>query len=227
MKAFPIHQRELKIIDVEVLSAKDREPGEAPGVKLVLMGDFPPSQLDHLVAGLSTQLWQKGTQAGVDADTDLTDRTELAKFLGEITPADKLTGYTGSVDFGTGKSSSIPVEGAMLHTFKISPKEGGGAKIKFSVDIPNCVEKVLGKLAIHKSQMADITLVPPAIQPEKKPDPAQIGLIGASTPPATKPPAAKAKPVSPFDHGDFDDKADDGIDSPAKALERAAAAQRH
>lgn len=194
MKAFQIPTpREVKLTDVEVLSKKDREPGEAPGIKLSVFGDFPGATLEQFVPGLQEDLFKVGEAAAMGSDTTLTDLTDLAKFLGTIVPTDEFTGYSGTIDFGTGKASGIPFEAAKIHGFRIDCKEGGSVQIKLQIDIPNMAEKTLGKIAIHKSQKMELTLVAPTVVPDKKPDAEQLGLLNADTPPVG------GRPPNPFD----------------------------
>lgn len=207
MNIFAIRNaKELKLVEIDVLSKKDRDPSEAPGVQLAWVGDFSQTVLEQFAPGFAGMLFEPGEQAGVDEESDLTALTDIAKGLGEFSFEAELTGYTGSVNFGAGDKSAIPIAGAMLHAFKFFPKDGGTVLVKFKMDVPNCGEKVLGKFAIHKSQRGELTLLPPEVSAEKPADAGQIGLLSANT----------GKPPNPFLQDD-----DDGIDTPEKAAARA------
>lgn len=156
--------KELKLLDIEVLSKKDRDPKENPGMQLAVMGDFPSDVLDQFAPGSTRYLFEPGEQSGVDEASDLTALTEFAKGLGEFGFECKLTGYTGEVDYGAGGKSNIPFDGAVLHGFRFFPKDGGSVLTKFKVDIPNCSKKVLGELGSLKSQKLHLSLFPPVVK---------------------------------------------------------------
>jgi hypothetical protein len=164
--------KELKLLDIEVLSKKDRDPKDNPGLQLSVMGDFVSDVLDQFAPGSSRHIFEPGEQAGVDDATDLTALTAFAKGLGEFPFAASLTGYTGEVDYGTGGKSNILFEGAALHSFRFFPKDGGSVLMKFKIDIPNCSKKTLGELGSLKSQKVHLTMLPPVVKDDapKQPD---------------------------------------------------------
>lgn len=216
-----IRSKELKLTDVSVLSKKDRDPGEAPGMQLAVIGNFDQSVLNSFVDGLAAIIFEPSDEASVGTDSDLTGLSEAAKFFGELAPPTQLTGYTGHADFGMGAGKGQDFENAMLHTFRMVPQDGGSVNVKFKIDIPNCGEKVLGKFAINKSQRFELTLEPPKVKAETKGDAAQIGLLNANTPPMTRTPNPFDKAAPAADASEPGDETG-AIDTPEKALARAA-----
>lgn len=225
MNLFSISRaKEMKLTDVSVLSKKDRDPGEAPGMQLAVIANFDQSILNAFVEGLASIIFEVSEEVGVGTDSELTGLSAAAKFFGELEPTTELTGYTGHADFGMGAGKGQDFENAMLHSFKMLPQDGGSVNVKFKIDIPNCAEKVLGKFAINKSQRFELTLEPPKVKVETKGDAAQIGLLNANTPPMTRTPSPfdKAAPGDDTGAQEDDTGGDTAVDTPAKALARAA-----
>jgi hypothetical protein len=155
-----------KLVEVAVLSQKNRKPDETPGAKLTIEMELANHALIHFDPRLRGVMFEKanggGQLDGVDAVSDLPSLTQIGAKLGTFKWAHDLTGYGFTVIYGTGRrDSNIAIEDCKLSGWRITGKEGGTVVLKFNVESANVTEGQFGKLAHLKARDIELTLTPP------------------------------------------------------------------
>lgn len=160
-----------KLLDVEVLSQKNRQPDENPGAKLPFELQLSNDMLVHFDGSLKSFLFTKNA-ASSDAkqgrlDVEMSDKpnlTGIGSKIGQIHWEQELTGYTLVIDQGLGgKRSNIEISDCTLSGWKLTPKEGGSVTVKVDIESADVSESAFGKLAKLKSREISITLTPPEV----------------------------------------------------------------
>lgn len=158
-----------RLDDIEVLSQKNRQPDEAPGVKLHLEMTLANHVLSALDGALKGMLFtrneaaapkvmkgkdnQTGTLEGVEPVSDLPNLSGIGKHVKSLKWADDVTGCVAWIRFAT---SELELDDASCGPFVIKPKEGGTCVVKFPLEAPNASEKVFAKLAKYKSREIEL-----------------------------------------------------------------------
>jgi hypothetical protein len=160
-----------KITDVVVLSQKNRQVDEDPGVKLTFeltLANDALSMFDgHLKAMLFTKNGAISPRAqaeldGVTPASDLPNLTTIGKECGTIKWGHPLSGYQLAIHLGLGDNKSdIESDGCELSGVRITPSEGGTIRVKLNVEAPNVSERAFGKLAKLKSRDVELALFAP------------------------------------------------------------------
>jgi hypothetical protein len=184
-------QTKAKLIDVVVLSQKNRQPDENPGAKLSIELALGNDSLAYFDGHLKSFLFCKtgssakpaqGSLDGVPAVSDMPNLTGIGSKIGTLHWELELTGYSLTIDLGIGgRKSNLEIEGCIVSNFRITPNEGGTVGVKCDVESPDVSEAAFGKLAKLKSREIQILLAAPEIaqqeldQDEKLPAKAKGG----------------------------------------------------
>ena len=162
-----------KVIEVLVLSQKNRQPDEDPGAKLSLQALVANDVLigfDGVLRGMlfmrdarSNTSERQGTLDGVPPVSDLTQLTPVGSHIKSLKWHDELTGYRLRIDHGTGGPSDIIIDDCVIDNFRLQPQEGGTVLVKFDLESANISERTFGKLAKLKSVDVQITLLGPDV----------------------------------------------------------------
>jgi hypothetical protein len=212
-----------RLDDIEVLSQKNRQPDEAPGVKLHLEMTLSNHVLSTLDGALKGMLFTRneaeapkatkgkdnvtGTLDGVDPVSDLPNLSGIGSHIKSLKWADEVTGCSAIIRFAT---TELGLDDTSCGPFTIKPKEGGTCVVKFPLEAPNASEKVFAKLAKYKSREIELKIKQhaPADDAQQRLDDARDAKASASKDPA---PAAKTAPdkAAPVDEkkgdpGDFE-----------------------
>lgn len=162
-----------KLIDVVVLSQKNRKPEDNPGAKLPIALTLPNSVLDVFAVGLRSMLFDKAATGaqdqlqGVDPVSDLPVLSPIGAKIGAFPWKLELTGYCLTFIFGTGrKASNIEIQDCALSGFRFTAKEGGSVDVKFNVESEHVTADQFGRLAMLKSREVEITLAAPELRQE-------------------------------------------------------------
>jgi hypothetical protein len=158
-----------RLEDIEVLSQKNRQPDEAPGVKLHLEMTVPNHVLSTLDGHLKGMLYtrneaaapkvmkgkdnQTGTLEGVEPVSDLPNLSGIGSHIKSLKWAVEVTGCAAAIRFAT---TELGLDDATCGPFTIKPKEGGSCVLKFPLEAPNASEKVFAKLAKYKSREIEL-----------------------------------------------------------------------
>jgi hypothetical protein len=167
-----LNMTKAKLMDIVVLSQKNRQPDENPGAKLQLSMALPNhalSQFDGFLKGmLFTKTAPKGardkqeTLEGVEAVSDMPNLSGIGAKIGCVHWAEELTGYTLVIDQGLGgKRSNIEIGDCTLSGWKFTPKEGGSVIVTVNCESADVSESAFGKLAKLKSREIELTLTAP------------------------------------------------------------------
>lgn len=161
-----------KIVDVVVLSQKNRQPDDNPGAKISVEQQLANLELAHFDGGLRAMLYTKKPGAGAPAQKDLDGvdpisdtphLTAIGSKLGWFHWALELTGYQVVVDHGTGGKSDLTLSDCTLSGFRFKCNEGGTIDCRYDIESNDVSEKAFGRLAKLKSTDVDVTVRPPAI----------------------------------------------------------------
>lgn len=178
-----------KLIDIVVLSQKNRQPDENPGAKLVVEMSVGNDVLAMFDGYLKSFLFQRAsgsgakqpTLDGVEAASDMPMLSSIGSKVGVLRWAQELTGYQLTVDLGIGGArSNLVVADCKISGWRITPKEGGSCTIKFNVESADVSESAFGKLAKLKSREIEILLAPPEVAQS------EIDADAEATPPAVR-----------------------------------------
>jgi hypothetical protein len=158
-----------KLLDLIVLSQKNRQPDEDPGAKLSVEITLTNDALAYFDGSLKSMLFCKlpkglAPQAeldGIEAASDKPNLTAIGQKVGALHWEQELTGYGLVIDYGTGGKRNIEIEDCAISNFRLHPKEGGTVLIKCDIESANVTETQFGKLAKLKSRDMQITLTPP------------------------------------------------------------------
>lgn len=186
----------VKVLDVALLSQKNRPPGANPGVRLDVQADLPNYVLTHFDGALRTALFTKSAAAadsakdkrqtlpGVEEISDLPHLTSLARHVKKVSWSEKLTGYRGEIDHGIGGASNLPVTDASLDNWRFLAKEGGTVAAWWSIEMVDVPKLVLAELAMLKSREVPLKLLEPEVRQQQLDS-------GDATPSGTAPAAAQ------------------------------------
>lgn len=198
-----------KLDDVRVLSQKNRQADENPGVQL----PFSMKLSNHILGTLDASLKQflftnastspeptatkrkdnsTGTLDGVEAVTDMPKLSSIGGAVKTLQWHTEVTAGELTISFATTK---LLLDDCKAHSFRIQPQEGGTVNLKFIVDAPNASEQVFAKLAKYKSREVEIAFVQhePAQQDIEDDDPP----AEPRKPGAAEKAAAKVPPTTP------------------------------
>lgn len=166
MSMFEIEEpTKCKIVDVQVLSQKNREPDDLPGAKLSVhmsMSNDLLAYFDGLLKGwLFTKNGGPGGQKGLELTSDMPDLTKIGARLGWFQWHVDLTGYTFEIDRGMGGASNLVIADSTLSGWRFLCKEGGTVDAKFDIESANVSKLLFGELATLKSREVDAMFTPP------------------------------------------------------------------
>ncbi len=180
------HPTKAKLLDVVVLSQKNRMPDENPGAKLNFEVQLSADILDTFDPGLKRWLFMKGAGSesakqaaldGIPEASDMPNLTNVGMKIGKFPWHQELTGYKLVVDHGMGgKKSDLEITDGLLSNWRFTPKEGGTVIARMSFESANVTEAQFGRLAKMKSRDIEAKFLAP--------EEAQQSLPGAAQTPA-------------------------------------------
>lgn len=187
-----INPTKTKLLDVVVLSQKNRQPDENPGAKLNFEVQLSADILDTFDPGLKRWLFMKGAGSesakqaaldGIPEASDMPNLTNVGMKIGKFPWHQELSGYKLVIDHGMGgKKSDLEITDGLMSNWRFTPKEGGTVIARMSFESANVTEAQFGRLAKMKSRDIEAKFL--------KPEEAQQSLPGAAQTPAA---AAKGK----------------------------------
>lgn len=143
---------------------------KVPAIDLRLQLTCANTVLDQLKPELRHALYT-ATPVGGEAQPEL-DGVEAVSDtpalrvpgLAPVHLEDELTGYTVTIDLGTGRKESIvELGGCKLNAFSIEPLQGGSVKIGWRVQAAGLKEREIGKLGVLIDCETAVRLEPPAV----------------------------------------------------------------
>lgn len=153
-----------KLLDIVVLSQKNRQPDQNPGAKLTLEMDLSSDFLAHFDGALRSFLFARQAGAQGELETLQTEKlTPAASKIGTFKWGAQLTGYTLTIDYGTGGKSALKITDCVLGTWRLQAKDGGSVRVKVNAESADVDERAWSKLARLKSREITILLTPPEV----------------------------------------------------------------
>ena len=162
----------VRLVDVIVLSHKNRAPDEDPGAKLSIVAEMTNDCLAMFDGSLRSALYTKAGKAkqneqgaldGVDPVSDAPDLTGIGAHVKVLKWAQEMTGYSLEIDLGLGtKKSNLRIDDCTVGGWRIYPKAGGTVTVKFNVESADVSEQAFGKLAKQKSREISMVLLGPS-----------------------------------------------------------------
>jgi hypothetical protein len=157
----------IRLVDVVVLSQKNRAPDEDPGAKLTLSVDVPNDALSMFDGRWLSALYTKNAEGastvvqmpleGVVPVSDAPDLTNIGQHVPRIAWSDVCTGYALTLDVGG--RAPLAIVNCTASAWRIFPKSGGTITVKFNVESNDVSEHAFGKLAKCKSREIRATLL--------------------------------------------------------------------
>ncbi|WP_422096850.1 hypothetical protein [Variovorax sp.] len=195
----------VKVLDVTVLSQKNRPAGANPGVRLNVQADLPNYVLAAFDGALRTALFTKSEAAaktakerrqtlpGVEEISDLPHLTSIARHVRKVAWNQKLTGYTVTIDHGTGGKSNLVLADSALENWRFQAKEGGTVAAWWSVEVVDVPKAVFAELAALKSREVPMTYREPEVAQQDIEDEEEDGDGSDEADPPAAAPAPKGK----------------------------------
>jgi len=184
-----INPTKAKLLDVVVLSQKNRQPDENPGAKLNFEVQLSADILDTFDPGLKRWLFMKGAGSesakqaaldGIPEASDMPNLTNVGMKIGKFPWHQELTGYKLVIDHGMGgKKSDLEITDGLLSNWRFTPKEGGTVIARMSFESANVTEAQFGRLAKMKSRDIEAKFIAPQELQQSLPGAAQTPAAGA------------------------------------------------
>lgn len=160
-----------KLLNLIVLSQKNRAPDDDPGAKLAIEIQLPASSMAHFASRMPGIFFEaakvppkQGQLEGVAAASETPNLTEFGLKVKRLEWEHEMTGYTLEIVIGTGrKESNIKITDSILSGWRLMPKEGGTVVARFNAESGNVSSEMFGKLAKLKGRDIEITLAPPVV----------------------------------------------------------------
>jgi len=197
-----------KVLDVRVLSSKDRKPDEPPGAQVLMQANLSSDALSMLDGRLKAMLFSKvaGKKQGEIEGLESAARTSIGDHIKRLRWEYEQTGCRVTIDRGMGGRSNIELADCKVHRVSISPLEGDSVVLQWTVDAPGLSDATWAKLPGLKSTEIEILLAGPQVddgdcQQDIESRPARTRAATPTPAPAAEPgpdaaPAAAKQPAS-------------------------------
>jgi len=154
-----------KVLDVRVLSSKDRKPDEPPGAQLLMQANLSSDALSMLDGRLKAMLFSKvtGKKQGEIEGLESAARTSIGDHIKRLRWEYEQTGCRVTIDRGMGGRSNIELADCKVHRVSISPLEGDSVVMQWTVDAPGLSDATWAKLPGLKSTEIEILLAGPQV----------------------------------------------------------------
>lgn len=187
----------VKLNSVNVRSEKHGPDSLVPAVDLSFTLETSNNILEVFDEDLLKAIYKRASKAdGGQGDLAPVSDFPMLRFPKMAMPVKwetELSGYTLTIDYGTGGKSNIVLKTCQINGWQIECSEGGTVSIKFRVQCSDSLdERSLGKLGLLVQHDTQITLVAPEIKQESI-DAGKVTPIKGKKADATTPEAALAK----------------------------------
>lgn len=187
-----------KFRDVVILGRKNREPGERSGCKIkarlelthAALAYFDPALAAMLFAAAKATNGKRAQQPDLPDVEETPDLTHIGREVGRLPWGAVLTGYTLTIDHGTGGKRNLVVNDCTLHTWRFGLKDGGSMPTDCVIESANVARGMWDSLADLKLCDVLLTLTPPSIEDQQQQE-LDGADAGAAEPPAQSKAAAK------------------------------------
>lgn len=189
----------VKVLDVRTLAAKDRKPDEPPGAQLLVQAVLPVEVLKKFDAALPAMMFRRaggGAQQPLEGIEGV-ELTSIGKHVKRLPWAYEQSGCKVTIERAT---TSTELEDCKVHRVSLSPQEGGGIRVQWTIDAPALHDDMRGMLTGLKATEVDILLSLPEVDDRQQQIPGTEGT-NPNKPPKAAGKAGKAKNW-PFREGD-------------------------
>jgi hypothetical protein len=157
-----------RLLDVVVLSQKNRQPDENPGAKLLLEIALPNEALAEFDGSLKAFLFTRhATQTGKQAALELNDLPNLSSIgehVGVMQWREEHAGYSLTFVLGIAtERSNLQIDACALSSWRFTPQEGGTVLVRFCAESADVSEAAFGRLAKLKSRAVEVLLRAPEV----------------------------------------------------------------
>lgn len=185
----------VRVLDVRVLSQKDRKPDEQPGAQLLLQATLGVGVLAMFDGFLPGMLYRKATgkkQGELDG-IDTAELTSIGEHVKRVPWVYEQTGCEITIDRGMGGKSNLNLPDVKVHRLSLRPEQKG-VVIQWTADVPGLNDTTRGTLTGLKSTDVQMLMFGPDVddsqgdieQEEKKPAPAAKKAAKGGNTDATK-----------------------------------------
>jgi hypothetical protein len=162
-----------KLVDIDVLSKKNRPDNEDPGVQIKVEMQLPNAVLIEVDGRLRAMLFEPSKEAprqagldGVEPVSDMPDLTEIGNKVGWLKWGGDYTGYTVEIDFGLGGKRNLVLGDATMDRIRFAPKLGGTVLTKCVLESRDYPDGTFDRLAKLKSKEIQMRLRGPKVAPD-------------------------------------------------------------
>lgn len=154
----------VRVLDVRVLSQKDRKPDEQPGAQLLLqatLGAGVLAMFDGYLPGVLYRKPEARKQGELDG-LESVELTSLGEHVKRIPWVYEQTGCAIIIDLGMGGRSNIVLDDVKVHRVSMRPEQKG-VVLQWTADAPGLNDSTRGKLTGLKSTDVQMLLKGPEI----------------------------------------------------------------
>ena len=161
-----------KLLDVSILSQKNRPEDANPGAALSFSMELPNTALTMFDSAMREAFYTSAETAGsaqqeldgVDEISDLPFLTPMGRHIGPVRWELTLTDYELTFDYGLGAASNLVLKECTVDDISFSLKEGGTVILKLKTESIDMTGADFGRLAALKSRDVHIMLKAPVIE---------------------------------------------------------------
>lgn len=154
----------VRVLDVRVLSKKDRKPDEQPGAQLLLQATLGVGVLAMFDGFLPGILYRKSTgkKQGELEGIDTAELTAVGEHVKRLPWVYEQTGCEITIDLGMGGKSNVTLSDVKVHRLSMRPEQKG-VVIQWTADAPGLNDTTRGKLTGLKSTDVQMLLTGPEV----------------------------------------------------------------
>ncbi len=157
----------VSVLDVRVLSQKDRKPDELPGVQLLLqatLGAGVLAMFDGFLPGLLYRKPSGKTQSELDG-LETAELTVIGEHVKRMPWVYEQTGCEVTIDFGIGGGSNLVLADVKVHRVSMRPEQTG-VVLQWTADALGLNDSTRGKLTGLKRTDVQMLLKGPEVAVE-------------------------------------------------------------
>lgn len=154
----------VRVLDVRVLSQKDRKPDEQPGAQLLLQATLGIGVLAMFDGFLPGMLYRKagGKKQGELDGLETAELTSVGEHVKRLPWVYEQTGCEITIDLGMGGKSNIVLDDVKVHRVSMRPEQKG-LVLQWTADAPGLSDTTRGKLTGLKSTDIQMLLAGPEV----------------------------------------------------------------
>lgn len=157
----------VRVLDVRVLSQKDRKPDELPGAQLLLQATLGVGVLAMFDGFLPGMLYRKASAKaqGEIAGMETSELTAIGEHVKRVPWVYEQTGCKITIDFGLGGGSNLVLDDVKVHRVSMRPEQNG-VVLQWTADALGLSDATRGKLTGLKRTDVQMLLAGPEVDPQ-------------------------------------------------------------